>query len=284
MTTTEPHPALAHRCPFCGAAPNQPCRTHRGRGAETGLHSRRIGLAFADPAETPKPPRQALCCDCGNLRTVGRNYYRSNDENRGGGLFNDPRGWFNTGTLKCSRCGGCTRHALLGVDDELDYAEAYQSYVLGGASPFDWEPERESLRERYFAQFPRNPKLSHWYVISEAKAVWEAGDRTVTALCGETMTLHREPGSSEPSTPADQLVDPGRIHWDTEFEDTETGLWWVDMDCVNCLRVSNTRRLERKRTELLAQLVEVAGAVKSMDAADVAELREHLGRLMGPAQ
>lgn len=56
---------------------------------------------------------RALCCECGNLRTVSANHRSRKDDNRSGECDDDPRGWRVTGTLKCSECGGATRHALL---------------------------------------------------------------------------------------------------------------------------------------------------------------------------
>ncbi|MGA8332960.1 MAG: DUF6315 family protein [Mycobacterium sp.] len=60
---------------------------------------------------------RALCCECGNLRTVSAHHRSRKDDNRSGECDDDPRGWRVTGTLKCSVCGGKTRHALLRDDD-----------------------------------------------------------------------------------------------------------------------------------------------------------------------
>lgn len=51
-----------------------------------------------------------------------------------------------------------------------------------------------------------------------------------------------------------ELIAPGRIDWDTEFEDPKTGLWWVDMDCVDCLRVANAQRWSLRQEKLEAML------------------------------
>ena len=70
---------------------------------------------------------RALCCECGNLRTVSGNYSLPHDANRT--HESDPgdhRGWRVTGTLKCAVCVTKTRHALLRDDDKpehRDYAE-----------------------------------------------------------------------------------------------------------------------------------------------------------------
>lgn len=287
MTTTEPHPALNHRCPFCHAAPGEPCRTHRGHGRELDHpHSRRIMLTRPDlqaVVAAAATRRHALCCECGHLRTFSSNYsFSHDDENLGGCLFTDPRGWQATGTLKCSHCGTRTRHALLAADHSRDLTEDYQRYVLGGDWPHKYAPDRERLRAEYFAQFPHNPRLRHLWGVADEKAAREAGQAHVPARCGAPIEL--PPAEQIIKIPPGETVKPGRIDWDTELEDAETGLWWVDMDCVDCLRVSNTRRLERKRTALLAQLVEAAGAVKNMAADDVAALAEHLDRIMEVAR
>jgi hypothetical protein len=68
---------------------------------------------------------RALCCECGNLRTVAANYNPPRDANRTMEWV-DPRGWRMTGTLKCPICATRTRHALLRDTDEpqlRDYAE-----------------------------------------------------------------------------------------------------------------------------------------------------------------
>ena len=287
MTTTEPHPALGHRCPFCHADPGQPCRTHRGRGRELDHpHLRRSMLARPDlqAVVAASTRRQALCCECGQLRTFSPNYsFSHDDKNRGGGLFTDPRGWQATGTLKCSHCETRTRHALMDADHVRDFTEDYQRYVLGGDWPFKYLPDRERLRTEYFDQFPRNPFVRHRWFKSDEKQAREAGKTWFRSMCGEPVSMpeqERENGRTitEMEAPT-QLADPER----TEHEnlDVETGLWWTaDGECVNCLRVRHDWLLKENRTQLLTQLIEASAAVATMDAEAVTALREHLDRIM----
>jgi hypothetical protein len=65
---------------------------------------------------------RALCCECGNLRTVSANYSPHRDDNRASEV-GDPRLWRMTGTLKCSVCKAMTRHAQL-RDDCPEYRDA----------------------------------------------------------------------------------------------------------------------------------------------------------------
>jgi hypothetical protein len=68
---------------------------------------------------------RALCCECGNLRTVTANYKLPRDNNRSIECGDDPRGWRVTGTLKCAVCKAKTRHALLrdACGEYRDFAE-----------------------------------------------------------------------------------------------------------------------------------------------------------------
>lgn len=215
MTTTEPHAALNHRCPFCHADPGQACRTDRGRGhALDHPHSRRIRMEHPLP-ETPR--QHALCCKCGQLRTVSKNYSLGpTDENRGGGLFSDPRGWFHTGTLKCSHCDTRTRHALLEDEESVvrDLDEEYQRYVLGGKWDGWWAPDLERLRTEYFAQFPRNPFVNHRWWKSEEISARSAGKQWFRSMCGEMVPLPeqvRENGRDITAMEAPtHLTDPDR--------------------------------------------------------------------------
>jgi hypothetical protein len=55
-----------------------------------------------------------------------------------------------------------------------------------------------------------------------------------------------------------------------------TGWWWVDMDCVDCLRASNVRKLGRLRNELMHELLHLAARTDDLDAIEVAEIRERI--------
>lgn len=273
---TDPHPALAHACPLCGSAPGEQCRAIRGGGGETGLHVRRIALVddwVRRNQDRRRETEQALCCECGNLRTCKRprNYVPERA---------DLQTWHRlTGDLKCDVCGRITRHAVLRSDEYRDSAESYQRMALGG-EPRNRLEDVDRARREYRLGLPRNPYLNHWRITAQAQAAWDSGEKTVVALCGETITVDRDP-RSEPSSRGStgELVEPEEVR-DMEYEDPETGLWWVEMDCVNCLRVSNERRLERLRKELLADLLEVSACVDGLGAAAVIGLREHIDRLL----
>lgn len=271
---------LMYRCPFCHADPGQDCRTHKGWGRELDYpHARRIALT-RPPAQADR--QQALCCECGQLRTVSERYYSGTaetDPNRGGGLFTDERGWFDTKSLKCEHCGHKTRHALLAPEKRMpEFVEQYQNYVLGGEWEGTYAPDLERLRAEYFAQFPRNPKLHHCFWTKQADELREQGETHMAAVCGAVEEIPRTWSTKKQA--GGELVAPDRIDWDTEYEDTDTGQWWIDMDCVDCLRVANNLRLKRQRDLLLTDLLEASNVVGQLSAAQVSELREHLARLM----
>lgn len=253
-----PHPALSHRCPFCQADPGTPCRTHRGRGHELEHpHSRRVTLAAVTrPAdEQPEATRvNALCCACGTVRTVSSDHRRPNDPEHASSERGKAEGWRKTQSLKCDTCGNSTRHALLqpAAAPHRDWEEDRQRVILGGRDGAKYPLVGEHLkqmRDEYFAQFPRNPKLSHRFWTGEADELREQGETHMQALCGATAPIPRS--FTKSSRDPGALHEPDRIDWDTEFEDPETGMWWVDMSCVDCLRVSN--ELERENRRVRAQ-------------------------------
>lgn len=270
--------ALRHRCPFCCADAGQECRS-RTSGQDVWPHMRRISLTRPTELRQPAKRVTALCCTCGNLRTVSGDYHRYQDPEHAESERGKAEGWRKTQALKCDACGEQTRHALLHPSDARyrDYDEKRQRYILGGEWDGEYAPDRERLRAEYFAQFPRNPNLHHRFWIDEADKLRAAGETHMAALCGAVDEIPRSWGKSAPEG---ELVKPGRIDWDTEYEDAETGEWWIDMQCVDCLRVANEKRFKAQRNLLLADLLEVSNAVENLDAAQVRELREHLARLM----
>jgi hypothetical protein len=66
---------------------------------------------------------RALCCECGNLRTVSANYEPPRDANNTDEADIHQRGWRCTATLKCSVCKTKTRHALLRDGEEPDHRD-----------------------------------------------------------------------------------------------------------------------------------------------------------------
>ncbi|BDY31451.1 hypothetical protein hbim_05403 [Mycolicibacterium mageritense] len=289
--TTDAHPALNHRCPFCHSDPGQLCRTHRGRGGELDHpHSRRIGLSGPAQQRDPAARVNALCCECGALRTVSDDYYsRRQDPNDSYSDQGRKEGWRRTMSLKCDACGVRTRHAVLNPPGAFrDGDERRQLIALGDSDTSDYPFSEEHiarLRQEYRQLFPRNPYLRHRYWTKEANQAWDDGSKKVIALCGEPITLECDPRQpskkKEAETPgylvADQLSD-------TEYEDPETGMWWIDMACVDCCRVSNNnhRAHQRKRLELF--LANFARSPELIPDSHVGGLIETLEKLYDQAE
>ncbi|GLP83588.1 zinc finger domain-containing protein [Mycobacterium antarcticum] len=77
MTTTV-HAALSYDCPFCKAPAGHQCRTRNSGREQPWPHSRRIARSTPSTEERYKATRlNALCCVCGNHRTVSSNHYTS---------------------------------------------------------------------------------------------------------------------------------------------------------------------------------------------------------------
>jgi len=144
----------------------------------------------------PAPLTDALCCECGNRRTVTSDYSRPNDPNYSFGINSHPQGWRRTQTLKCLECGTQTRHAILVAADSQwrDRDERAQRVALGEDDP-NWGSEyAQQLRHAYRQMpFPRNPILRHRYYVADATKAWDEGHKTVTALCGEPDTIETDP-------------------------------------------------------------------------------------------
>jgi hypothetical protein len=244
------HPALSYRCPFCGADTGELCRKKNGHTADW-PHSRR--RACTEPP-VDAPLKQALCCECGQLRTL-KDLWRA----RGNPDAADEWKRRMVGQLKCSHCQAITAHALL-QDPRYhrDLDEDRQLVALGADVPGRWTWDAARLRREYREAGPRNPYLNHRYWVSEAREAWQTGRREVVNLCGETTRLERDPdGPSAKRTQGHELTAPEQVR-DQEYEDPATGLWWVEMDCVDCLRVSNAGRLKHRRKLLVTRLRDLA--------------------------
>jgi hypothetical protein len=116
---------------------------------------------------------RALCCECGNLRTVSANHSPPRDENRTADARDEPRGWRMTGTLKCRVCRTRTRHALL-RDDTPDYRDSAE--------------ERD--RRRSTGQGRQLQELSNEELLKVARrGVYELTDNVMKTVPLEELTM-----------------------------------------------------------------------------------------------
>jgi len=99
--------SLSRNCPHCGAEPGIPCRSKFGKECEWPHQVRR------PLSEQRRQPVRALCCECGNLRTVAASYRRGGDQNHSRDDNQHSDGWRMTDTLRCAACKASTRHAIL---------------------------------------------------------------------------------------------------------------------------------------------------------------------------
>jgi hypothetical protein len=166
--------------------------------------------------------RQALCCECGQLRMFkqARNHR---------GWWGQPNWHRSVGDLKCTHCGIVTAHALmLNTNDGEANDDQLQRVALGSFEGLWSDSERARLRRDYRqGNLPRNPYLHHNWFLSDEETARNAGESQVTAMCGLQVDL-----PANPEDCSSDYTEPCEIR-DMEYEDPETGLWWVDMDCAH---------------------------------------------------
>lgn len=129
------------------------------------------------PNTTP-PKVRALCCECGNMRTVSSRYSAPHDANRTQDDNLHPQGWRCTMTLKCPICRRPARHAVLRDDDApefRDIAETRQNLLAG-----------EGLPLGTFGTFGSDGILRHIHNISDP-----AGAEHVNDWCDVVDDPHR---------------------------------------------------------------------------------------------
>ncbi|WP_460358981.1 hypothetical protein [Mycobacterium sp. ZZG] len=200
----------------------------------------------------------ALCCVCGNLRTCRRPRNHKAENYWFAGPID--RNWHReTGDLKCSECGRITTHAIIHPEKDSfrDHAEMMQRVATGNSHGHFNAAQLEEVATKYRQGLPRNPYLVHYWYKNVAQEDWDAGRCTTKALCGEKITLHRDPSgpSSGKRRGDDRQIKPADAR-DQEYEDSETGLSWIEADCVDCLRVWHLELLRQRREDLVEKMTE----------------------------
>lgn len=217
--------------------------------------------------------RQALCCVCGTLRTCSRprNYRRENYWLQGA-VDND---WHReTGDLKCVECGRVTTHAIIlsAADGFRDHAELLRKLATGWHSKKCTEADLARIQEHWRRGTPQNPYKRHLWWVSDLEKARAAGQSHFRAICmAEIPVPQMQSKKGSTGYKSDEMVAPKRFH-DVDREDPDTGLWWFDVDCVDCLYRSNEIALGKQRKALKAKLQAVVDKIGSLDARTVSEL------------
>ena len=215
---------------------------------------------------------QALCCECGALRTCNRPRNHRTDNY----WLCDPvdRDWHReTGDLKCAECGTITRHALLLPDGHWarDHAERLRKAGTGWYFKELNDADRKRIQERWHEGLPSNPRTSHQWFRSAEDEARAAGRTHLRAVCKALIPVPKRTWEQRyPSggLKSDMLVKP--VVRDPE-PDADG---WEFVHCVDCLYRSNQIALDEQRKELKDKLLEYAGKLTSLDAATVISLVE----------
>lgn len=214
--------------------------------------------------------QQALCCICGTLRTCSRPR-NHRQENFWLSRPIDPKWHRETGDLKCETCGEITVHAIIlpAGDAFRNHAEELHRVATGWAKPQVSDEYRRRIQERWRQGLPANPELHHIWWCSDEEDAREAGSTHFPAVCRVMIPLpERDPDDRDTSLSGDELVAP-RDYIDVDREDVETGLWWYDVDCVDCLALSNAVAVNRQRNRLKLKLIELAQQADSLAPGEV---------------
>lgn len=213
--------------------------------------------------------KQALCCTCGTLRTCRRpRNYRPENYWLYGPVDRD---WHReTGDLKCEKCGRITTHAIITGDD---HAEELRKAATGWKYDCLTDNAHRRIRAVWRQGTPQNPRKRHLWWAGDREKAFNAGQSHFRAICMAEIPVPKTPPKkgSENNYRHDELVAPNRFH-DVDLEDPDTGLWWYEVDCTDCLYRSNAIALNDQREALKKKVLDIAGKISTLDARTVAEL------------
>lgn len=185
------------------------------------------------------------------------------------------RDWHReVGDLKCEECGRITTHAIILPADDTwrDHAESIREIATGWVNNRLNEDDYRRIRQAWRQGTPQNPRKRHFWWGSDLDEARAAGQSHFRAICEvEIPVPQMESGEGTNTYAGDELVAPDQFH-DVDLEDSETGLWWYEVDCTDCLYHSNVAALNRQRKALQSKIEGLAGKIAYLDAATVAHL------------
>ncbi|MCV7176765.1 hypothetical protein [Mycolicibacterium sphagni] len=213
-------------------------------------------------------PQQALCCECGMLRSCQRprNHRRENYWLAGPIDLDWHR---ETGDLKCSECGRVTTHAIIHPETDTfrDHAELLQLIGLRWHNGHFTDAQKADIVSSYHSSFPANPYMNHLWWKNEENDAREAGKTTFRAMCGASIpvpTKHIKGRDVTDFRAPEQLTDPEVMEY--ERLDPDTGTYWDVGDCVNCIRYRNDKLLRERRKALIRILMNAATKTDELEA------------------
>ena len=228
--------------------------------------------------------KQALCCVCGTLRTC-RRPRNHREENYWLRRPVDHDWHRETGDLKCAECNRVTTHALLHPEGSWarDHAEAIHRQAIGYHLKTLTDEGRARIQRAWRVGLPSNPLLRHIGWVSDETKAREAGETHMVAICKAMYPLPKRETKPGTGVDRDVLMKP-RAVGDDEYQDPETGLWWSDVTCVDCLLRSNEIAINEQRAKLREKLIEAATTVSKFDPRTIARLLEQFNEAATDAQ
>lgn len=219
-------------------------------------------------------PKQALCCVCGNIRQCRRpRNHRPENIWLHGPVDRD---WHReTGDLKCDECGRITTHAILLPANSTyqDHAETLRKIATGWVRKSLTDEDYRRIRSAWRQGVPQNPRKRHLWWSSELHEARDAEKQTFEAICKAEIPVPKMESKNKGAKTYgyDELIAPNRFH-EVDLEDPETGLWWYEVDCTDCLHRANDIALGEQRKSLKVKMQEIVDKIDGLDARTVADL------------
>ncbi|MHC9292495.1 hypothetical protein ACRCUN_08490 [Mycobacterium sp. LTG2003] len=157
-------------------------------------------------------------------------------------------------------------------DTFRDHAEKLREFATGRTRDGLSSEARKRIQERWRQHRTENPYLHHLWWISDEEKARAAGRTHFQAICKAMIRVPEQlPKVRGTICDENDMVAPTWFH-DVDREDPDTGLYWFDVDCVDCLSRANAIALQWQREELAEKLQAIVEKVSTLDARTVISL------------